>query len=193
MKKRPVLNIEIELKDFEQFYWLKNELIHFCRSEGLNVSGSKSELTERIKIYLKSGKKTRVQKTKVKSDFDWHSEALSAKTKITDSYKNTQNVRRFFIDHIGPHFKFNITFMAWMKSNVGKTLDEASKAWIEIYNEKKKNAGKSEIPKSLEYNTYIRDFIKDNPGSTIKDVIPYWKKKKAAPGNNKYSREDLKK
>ncbi|MDQ3019653.1 MAG: DUF6434 domain-containing protein [Bacteroidota bacterium] len=28
--------------------------------------------------------------------FDWHSEKLTTSTEITSSYKNTQDVRRFF-------------------------------------------------------------------------------------------------
>jgi hypothetical protein len=59
--------------------------------------------------------------------FDWHSEALKDNTIITTSYKNTQNVRRFFQSHFGANFKMNREFMAWLKTNVGKTLGDAIK------------------------------------------------------------------
>ena len=61
--------------------------------------------------------------------FDWHSEALKDNTIITTSYKNTQNVRRFFQSHFGVNFKMNREFMAWLKTNVGKTLGDAIKAF----------------------------------------------------------------
>jgi hypothetical protein len=61
--------------------------------------------------------------------FDWHSEKLSLETRITKSYKNTQNVRRFFKLHIGDHFRFDVPFMAWMKSSEGKTLKAAIHEW----------------------------------------------------------------
>ena len=48
-----------------------------------------------------------------------------------------------------------------------------------------------EIAPQFEYNTYIRDFMKDNPDKTRNDAIKYWKIKKSEPGSNKYSKEDL--
>lgn len=61
--------------------------------------------------------------------FDWHSERLTKNTIITDSYKNTQNVRRFFIANIGEHFHFTREFMKFMKQSSGKTLDDALTEW----------------------------------------------------------------
>ena len=49
--------------------------------------------------------------TIVKS-FDWHSEPISLSTHITSTYKNTQNVRRFFKPACGAHFKFDRPFIA---------------------------------------------------------------------------------
>lgn len=61
--------------------------------------------------------------------FDWHSAELTPQTVITDSYRNTQNVRRFFKAHIGADFKFNRPLMAWMKQNTGKPLSDAIEAY----------------------------------------------------------------
>ena len=65
------------------------------------------------------------------SDFDWHSDAISPTSRIDENYKNTQNVRRFFKEHCGEHFKFNRPFMRWRKDNVGVTMgamDQATRA-----------------------------------------------------------------
>lgn len=56
---------------------------------------------------------------------DWHKEPLSLDTRITDTYKTTQNVRRFFKEKTGKDVHFSSEFMAWMKANVGKSLREA--------------------------------------------------------------------
>lgn len=56
---------------------------------------------------------------------DWHSAALTKDTILTDDYKNSQNVRRFFVAALGSDFKFNIKFIAWLKGNSGKTLGDA--------------------------------------------------------------------
>src|SRR4026208_561031 len=65
------------------------------------------------------------QRTRTRTSTDWHREPLSLETRITDSYKSTQNVRRFFRAHIGDHFKFTVDFMVWMRRNHGKSLRAA--------------------------------------------------------------------
>jgi hypothetical protein len=44
--------------------------------------------------------------------FDWHADAITRDTPITKSYRNTQNVRRFFKAQCGDDFKFDRPFMA---------------------------------------------------------------------------------
>lgn len=60
------------------------------------------------------------------SEFDWHSESLNDQTIITENYKNTQNVRRYFQSRLGPDWKNNRKFMLWLKENEGKTLKDAT-------------------------------------------------------------------
>ncbi len=67
--------------------------------------------------------------TSYMNNFNWHSEPLNSNTIITANYKNTQNVRRFFQSHFGTNFKMNREFMAWLKTNAGKTLGDAIKAF----------------------------------------------------------------
>ncbi len=61
--------------------------------------------------------------------FDWHCDRISPSTLIDASYKNTQNVRRFFKKHCGDHFKFDRSFMQWMKENTGKSMANAVTEW----------------------------------------------------------------
>jgi len=61
--------------------------------------------------------------------FDWHSSPITRKTPITSSYRNTQNVRRFFRSQCGPEFKFDISFMAWLKEATNKTMGDAVEEW----------------------------------------------------------------
>jgi len=192
--KRPDLNKNISAEDFRSYYWLKEELVSFCRSVGIYSSGGKVEIANNIIRFLESGDLAKKQsnKRKAESNFDWAYEHLSLKTIITDNYANTENVRSFFKSVIGDSFKFNVGFMNWMKDNVGKTLGEAAQQWNEIAADKKRKGYKSVIEPQFEYNTYIREFLLDNPGSTTKEAIKYWKVKREKPGATKYSIEDLK-
>ena len=68
-------------------------------------------------------------------DFDWHSDVITRATPVTPSYKNTQNVRRFMLEHCGPGFKFDRAFMAWIRNDTAKTLGDMVDEW------QRRNAG----------------------------------------------------
>ena len=110
---------------------------------------------------------------------------------ITDSYKNSENVRAFFIENIGPHFSFNTIFMRWMKENEGKTLEEAIIEWKRLHELKKDKNYQSEIEPQFEYNKYMRAFLADNPDLSSKDAMAFWNLKKKLRGTNEYEKSDL--
>lgn len=179
--QRPELNRSISAQDFRAFYWLKAELIDFCRSEGLSRQGGKIEIADRIERYLITGKKddqNNARQKKPVSKFDWANAELTRETPITDNYKNSENVRRFFKREIGPHFKFNVKFMNWMKDNIGQTLGDAVNAWHTIGSEAKNRSQPKEIAPQFEYNTYIRDFLADNPDKTKNEAVICWNVKR---------------
>lgn len=190
--KRPDLNEKITMMDFTGFYWLKKELEAFCKKNGLEVSGGKIELSGRIAQFIETGEKLPGGKAqKVTSTFDWNISALTMETIITDSYKNTENVRAFFMIAIGKHFRFNTAFMNWMKQNAGRTLADAVAAWKEIDALKKNAVAEKDIPPQFEYNTYIRDFFKNNPGLSLADAQKCWIQKKQLRGSRKYNQTDI--
>jgi Domain of unknown function (DUF6434) len=62
--------------------------------------------------------------------FDWHADPIARGTPITKSYRNTQNVRRFFKAECGDVFKFDRAFMAWLKDSAVKTMGDAADEWL---------------------------------------------------------------
>lgn len=193
MSSRPILNKNISVKDFQDFYWLKKELTDFCRKLDIPTSGSKIEIAKRIEYFLTNGRvKTIQKKSQPQSKFDWKNANLTLTTEITDNYKNSENVRCFFEKEIGKSFKFNVKFMNWMKANNGKTLADAIEAWKQIKQNQKQTTQPKEIAPQFEYNTYLRDFLADNPKSNRKIGIALWKIKKSKRGDNVYKKSDLK-
>jgi hypothetical protein len=191
--KRPSLNDSISTADFKDFYWLKEELVEFCRLNGITATGGKQELADRIVAYLQTGKIVEtVPKEKTKSKFDWNNAVIDLNTEITDNYKNSENVRAFMKREIGSHFHFNTAFMKWTKQNVGKTIREAVAEWKRIYELKKDKNYQTVISSQFEYNAYIRDFLADNKDKKITEAINCWKLKRNLRGNNVYLKEDLK-
>lgn len=192
--ERPELETIKKAQAFDQWYWLKQELTEFCRANGLKVSGNKAEIAHRIRHFLETGSRERLEalpKKKVTSKFDWHSAELTPETKITDSYKNTQNVRRFMVSQVGKSFRFSIRLMAWIKENEGKTLADVVAQWQAIETAKKEGNYQTKIPPGNEYNQYVRDFSQDNPGQPLQVARKCWLYKRSQPGSNKYHPKDL--
>lgn len=186
MTERPNLDKQLNEEIFRNFYYLKEELVSFCRVNGIPASGGKIEITDRIAKFLSTGKIEKVKHdTKIKNDVD----VITEDTIIEPNFICSEKHRVFFKEKIGNSFTFNVIFQKWLKSNAGKTYAQAIEAYYSILNENKK--GISIIDKQFEYNTYIRAFFKDNPDKSLKQAIKCWNYKKSLQGHNRYENIDL--
>lgn len=186
MVERPTLDKHLNGKTFREFYYLKEELVDFCRKNGLPVSGGKIEITDRIACFLDTGK---IQQAKTKGKRTVPIGNINLETVIKEDFVCSEEHRAFFKEHIGSSFSFNVAFQKWLKDNAGKTYAEAIKAYNQILENKKKT--KTTIDKQFEYNTYIRAFFIANKGKTLDDAIKCWKYKKQLQGHNRYEESDL--
>lgn len=186
--ERPNLDKNLDSKTFRNFYYLKEELVDFCRKNALPVTGGKIEITERIAHFLDTGEILPVSKVR-KNPVQAVNVDIDLNAKIEPNFVCTEKHRAFFKEHIGAAFSFNVAFQKWLKSNSGKTYKDAISAYYQIIEEKKKR--KTTIDRQFEYNTYIRDFFADNKGKTLEDAIKCWNYKKQKQGHNRYERADL--
>jgi hypothetical protein len=181
----PKLTRNLKPEEFSEYYFLKEELKDFCRSEGLKVSGSKQDLENRIIHYLKTGKELNEPVMRQKPDNS--SSEIALDSKLGENFKCSEDKREFFEQHIGKSFKFKVKFQKWLKANPDKTYRDAIDAYYEIQGSKEK----TEIGKQFQYNQYIRDFFEDNEDRSLDDAIKCWKHKKSLKGHNKYEKCDL--
>ena len=170
----------------------KEELMAEAKRRGLKYSDGKFVILDRIAHFLDTGEMSLPgdSKPKPKSKFDWHSAPLTPETIITDSYKNSQNVRRFFKSQIGEGFRFTIGFMDWIRLNHGATLADA----VVEYQRMTAAGEKAPIRDHNQFNQYTVDFLKDNPGAGMAEVRRVWALKRALPsegGRHVYDRSDL--
>lgn len=193
---RPFIADIVTGKELKKWYWLKQELVDYCKQKGINYTGGKFEILKRIACALDKGIDKSVKKATSglpKSKINWAKQSLTLTTIITDSYTNGPNTRMFFKKHCGEKFHFGIAFMMWMKNNTGKTLQDAIKEWERLNKISKKKNYTSVIPQYNQYNQYLRDFFADNPTKTLTEARYFWKLKRALPlSRHKYSRADLK-
>ena len=57
MSERPKLDNNLDSNTFKEYYYLKKELIDFCRKNDLQITDGKLELTKRIVNFLDIDKK----------------------------------------------------------------------------------------------------------------------------------------
>ena len=105
-------------------------------------------------------------------------------------YKNDAATRAFFVDQIGPHFRFNEYLRQFTKKEnitAGLTYGDLKEGWLRAETHKKQFPNEVEIPKQFEYNRFIRDFSANEKGKSLKDAIKAWKFTKSKPGPNSYA------
>lgn len=195
-EKRPDIKTLTSGVGLKRWYWLKAELLAEARRLGLKTTGQKFAILDRIAHFHDTGSKVAPKDVapKTSSKFDWHCAELTPDTTLTDSYKNTQNVRRFFKSQVGDTFKFNIEFMAWMKNNTGATLADAVAEYMAMKLREADPEYESVIAHHNQFNQYTRDFLGDNPKMGMSDVRHFWALKRALPsddGRHVYERSDL--
>ncbi|MFD1412470.1 DUF6434 domain-containing protein [Oceanobacillus jeddahense] len=184
--KKQAIGKHLDVNTFRNHYYLKEELITFCKQENMQSTGSKEELTNRIAHYLETGEKLRTKRSsKQRNNID----KIDLESNIEANFVCTEAHRTFYRENIGKSFSFNVKFQQWLKQNTGKTYQDSITAYYQILEDKKKN--KTKIDKQFEYNTYIRDFFQDNKDQSLKAAITCWKYKKSIPGHNKYKKTDL--
>ena len=184
---RPELNNKLDSKTFKEYYYLKEELVDFCRKNNLQTTGGKIELTDRIAKFLDTGERTTCNHNSRRKQII---DEITLDSIIEDNFVCSEKHREFYKKEIGNSFKFNVLFQRWLKSNAGKAYKESIDAYYKLLEDKKNN--KTTIDKQFEYNTYIRDFFNDNKDKTLDDAILCWKYKKSLKGSNKYEKDDLK-
>ena len=109
MDRPNILDIQTG-EELKKWYWLKDELVNFAKSTDTIYVGSKFEILERLANKL-DGKKEQVEnKNTAISKFNWKTKKLTLDTIITDSYKNSENTRKFFKEYCGQKFAFSISF-----------------------------------------------------------------------------------
>ena len=165
----PFLSANLTAQHFASWYWLKEELLAFCREHQISPSGSKLQLQSRIKDYL-NGKnpvpRPTPQRTPTKMPTHFTMDTI-----IGEGWRCNPSLGAFFKQNLGPGFHFNAPTRDFIHTKAGKTLADAA---ICYQTSARPGAKKTRIPQQLEYNQHLRDFFRDNPGSSRQQAIDAW-------------------
>ncbi len=186
MENRPELSGRLSAEAFRSYYYLKEELVAFCKAAGLPAGGGKLEITERIARYLDTGAAPPARPASRPAS---GAPVLTEDAVIEENLVCSERHRAFFREKLGASFSFNVPFQRWLKANAGKTYAEALDAYQRLLAQKRAKA--LPIDRQFEYNAYIRAFFADNPGKTLGQAIRCWQYKKGLAGTHAYDPSDL--
>lgn len=127
MSERPKLDIGLNGETFRNYYYLKKELIDFCRKNNLPVSGSKVELADRIEYFLNTGK---ILQGSVKRKSAINMEVIAENTVIDKQFEYNTYIREFFAANQGRSLEEAIAYWKYKKSLPGHNHYEKSDLMI---------------------------------------------------------------
>jgi hypothetical protein len=183
MDERPALTKHTSVTDFNRFYWLKQELLVFCRHHQLPVGGSKAELAERIRYYLSTGRQMVADKNQSSRPVARDSDALITLETPVVHYRNDAKTRAFFVAQVGKQFRFNHYLRAFAQQ-----INDGRMTYGDLvigYRHSLENK-KTTIDPQFEYNQFQRDFHKHHPSKSQSACLAAWHRVKKAPGDNSY-------
>ncbi|MEM1054057.1 MAG: DUF6434 domain-containing protein [Bacteroidota bacterium] len=164
---RPPLTASLSPAEFRAYYWLKEELVAFCRENGLPTSGPKLDIADRIAAFLMDGTILRpaplpIRKGAMPTTF-------SRETVIGDGWRCTRSLREWFESEVGRGFRFTGPVREILHNGQGRTLGEAADLWRETHTQKSER-----IAPQLEYNRHMRTYFENHPGATREDALAAW-------------------
>lgn len=117
--ERPDLDLKLSAEIFRQYYYLKEELVDFCRRNNLQATGSKSELSERIAVFLESGERIRAERKTRKTQ---SAGEIKPNNIIEENFVCSEKHRAFFKEQVGKSFFVQRGFSKMAKIERRKNL-----------------------------------------------------------------------
>ncbi|MGD1866662.1 MAG: DUF6434 domain-containing protein [Phormidesmis sp.] len=187
---RPEIESIRDSVEIQRWNWLKAELVAYARSRSIGTACQTPDLMRRNVHWLETGDAIKRSSQKPTSRFDWRTEILSETTIISDSYRNTKNVRAFMKRHASERCKFSNEFMQWMKLNQGKTLKEAVGFWTELDRKKQETGYREQALPQNQYNQFTRALSRAKPGISAEEMRRIWAIKVKGPRPHTYQMGD---
>ncbi|MFT4087708.1 MAG: DUF6434 domain-containing protein [Gordonia sp. (in: high G+C Gram-positive bacteria)] len=168
-EQRPALQPEMTAAEFERWYWLKDELAEFARTLGIRATGGKELLAQRISAHL-DGRAFTEPAPGRRAKGARLSGPLTAGTMIPAGQNCSQTVRAWFVEQVGPSFRFDAPMREFFAASDGSTtMQDALDHW---------RATRDDAPKQIdaqfEYNRFTRAWHAEHPGGDAAELRAAW-------------------
>lgn len=172
--ERPSLTEQLSGAEFRRWYWTMAELQPFARSIGVRAAGPKPVLADRLAAHLDGLPFDEPAQTQRRQAAPLA--AIDEATLIPDGQRSTRQVRDFFVERVGPSFRFNGHMRAFLNEPNGATFGDAVAHWHETKG--------SELPpqsSSLEFNRFTRQWHEEHPDGSATEARAAWNRYRALP------------
>ena len=166
---RPILTEKISVREFEDWYWKKEELVAFCKTQSIPYVGLKPELEKRIKAFLSGNPLPKPKKRKATKKIP---DNLSLSTLIEEGWSCNPKLGAFFKKHCGSSFRFNHAMRQFIHTQAGKSLGEAVECYHKSLTEQQPSLPQNELA------AFMKDYSQSNPGSTRTEIMVEWERLK---------------
>ena len=184
---RPDFDKIISFKEFNKYYWYREELSKICKSLGLEYKGTKQELNYIIEEYFKGNliKKSSIKKKK-------QVEKITLDTALLEcGFSFNTYFREYFssLTNVSP-FKFTADMAtAWRKVKKENDLSFTIQDMLKVY------YGKLDYAKydnsACQWNQFLKDFCADknsrNYSNKLKVASILWKEVRNSKNKKMYS------
>ena len=182
MSIRPELKPDTDAVAFSDHYWLRKELVVFCRSNGLSTAGSKQDLTDRIAAMLTGTPQPLVQRRPSRKNMPV---VFTRETPIGPGWRCSQALRAFISAEIGRPFRFDRFMRKQIKVGDGTSLGAAIDAW-------RKQEGRSyEIEPQFQYNRFTREYREHVPKAPHSEIVAAWRRYREMPSSQRLTVEQM--
>lgn len=172
--RRPLLSPDLSGSELLRWYWLKSELVGLARQLGVSAAGAKAELTARLVAVL-DGQPVPTAVSGPASSGAQLTGPFRRDTLIPAGQRSGQALRAWFVEQIGPGFRFDGPMRAFIFTG-GRTLGEAVDHWYAT-----RNRGPQEIEPQFELNRFGRAWRAEHPGATHAAMLTAWAAHRALP------------
>ena len=176
--------LPLQQPSFLSWYWLKEELVVFSRTNGLLTSGSKPELNARIAAHL-AGAAAPPRRTGQRPRPGAMPSIFTPETVIGPGWRCNPPLGAYLRQLCGPGFRFNAAVRHFIHTAVGKTLADAAVCY---HTSRRPGEIARPIPRQLEYNQHFRNYFRANPEATRQQAIDAWWVRRGRP-NPKIERD----
>ena len=172
---RPALDPRLSGVELRRWYWLHSELVGLARALGASTVGSKAELTERLVAVL-DGEPPEVHPRTRRPTTGQLTGTLDDATIIPSGQRCSQALRTYFLDRVGPGFRFDAPMREFIATGAGRTLGEAVQHW-----RTSRSAEPREIAPQFELNRFTRSWFAEHPDGSRSELLTAWRRHRSLP------------